>query len=109
RVRSQVDVPLVAHHTPLRRKDPCNPPRRVRPSTARELDPLGPACSLWRRWGLSWCERLARVRGRYGTGASCPSCDLAPEVAALSLVPRSPILASPLVPRRPSSPQPYPR
>src|SRR5262249_16367017 len=103
------------------RKNPGNPPRRVRPSTARELDPLGPACSLWRRWGLSWSEWLARVRGRYGTGASCPSCNLAPEVATLSLVTRPPspccvdpvgeiaFLASPLFPRRPSSPQPYPR
>jgi hypothetical protein len=35
-------------------------------------------------------ERLARLRGRHGSGASCPSCNLAPEVATLSLVTRSP-------------------
>src|SRR5262245_19612121 len=68
-------------------KNPCNPPRRVRPPTARELDTAwGNVFAAARCWLI--LERLARVRGRHGTGASCPSCNLAREAATPPLATR---------------------
>src|SRR5262249_57297606 len=66
-------------------KESMQPLRRARPLTARELGPRGGFTAALP--GLT-LEPPAWVRGRHDTGASCPSCNLAREAAALSLATR---------------------
>jgi hypothetical protein len=68
-------------------KESMQPRRRVRPPTARELDPArGDVASAVRS---GYDLRLAWVRGRHDTGATCPSCNLARETVTRSLVTRA--------------------
>src|SRR5262249_4474613 len=107
---SDIEPPLC-----LAPKESMQPSAPRGPPTTRERDaaPVR-ACATPRGWlRMEW---PALVRGRFGTGASCPSCNLAREAATLSLVTRlgadrrvdpvgeTALLLSPLGPGRLSSP-----
>src|SRR5262249_7491606 len=83
----QDDTPIPSQPPSPPPKESMQPQRRVRPPTARELDPARGDVAFAARSGYDL--RPAWVRGRHDTGAPCPSCNLARETVTRSLVTRS--------------------